>query len=159
MTPSSSPTALVKRGYQSNASNAGAEVTNRPNFGHQRLNGSTGLPGTSDMETWVPIARKLVVISIWLYVGYQMIPAARAAGRNPVRWYCVGLLAFYIPLAAIGFGVPALMLIAINSGVGVFAEHFDRFGTAFFAFGAVFGFASLGRARRLASQEADRRIE
>ena len=80
------------------------------------------------METLIPIIRKVLVIGIWVYVGFQMLPAARATDRNGLLWYFIGLFSFYIPFAIIGFAPPVLMLIAMKNGVEIPSTVFNYVG-------------------------------
>ncbi|MDX1930026.1 MAG: hypothetical protein SFV81_26095 [Pirellulaceae bacterium] len=69
------------------------------------------------MEDYLPVIRKLVVIGIWIYVGIQMVPAARMGERNAFLWYFLGLFAFYIPFLIIAFLPLVLMLMAQVNGI------------------------------------------
>ena len=103
------------------------------------------------METLIPIIRKVLVIAIWVYVGFQMLPAARATDRNGLLWYFIGLFSFYIPFAIIGFAPPVLMLIAMKNGVEIPSTVFNYVGIGCFCLGVSVGFACLHRAKRAAS--------
>lgn len=103
------------------------------------------------METLIPIVRKILVIGIWVYVGYQMLPAARSTDRNGFLWYCIGLFSFYIPFAIVGFAPPVLMLIAIKNGIEIPHAVFDFVGVGCFCLGVSAGFACLHRAKRAAA--------
>ncbi|MBL8869809.1 MAG: hypothetical protein JNK90_08435 [Planctomycetaceae bacterium] len=104
------------------------------------------------MEDYLPIIRKILVIGIWIYVGIQMCPAAQARDRNPLWWYFVGLFAFYIPFAIIGFVPPALMLILMKNGVPIPTRLFDGVGVAVFFLGFAAGLHCLQRAKLAASK-------
>ena len=102
------------------------------------------------METLFPVFRKILVLGIWIYVGYQMLPAARSTNRNGFLWYVIGLLSFYIPFSLIGFIPAMLILIAMKNGFDIPSWVFDTVGVVAF-FGAVFmGLACLQRAKMAA---------
>ena len=103
------------------------------------------------METYIPVIRKIFVIGIWIYVGVQMLPAARSHNRNPVLWYIIGLFAFYIPFALIGFVPPVLMLIAMKNGTEIASSVFNGVGITVFCLGISVGFACLHRAKAVAA--------
>ncbi|TWU50674.1 hypothetical protein Poly51_39670 [Rubripirellula tenax] len=102
------------------------------------------------MDTFIPVIRKILVIGIWIYVGYQMLPAARSTDRNGFLWYFIGLFSFYIPFALIGFVPPVLMLIAMKNGVAIPSAVFNTVGVGAFSLGVTAGFACLHRARSAA---------
>ena len=80
-------------------------------------------------------------MGIWVYVGFQMLPAARSTRRNGLVWYFIGLFSFYIPFAIIGFAPPVLMLIAMKNGTEIPTSVFDYTGIACFCLGIAAGFA------------------
>jgi len=53
-------------------------------------------PDKDGMDTTY-ILKKLVVIAIWIWVGYLFIPAAKAKNRSRILWYFAGLASFYLP--------------------------------------------------------------
>ena len=103
------------------------------------------------METYIPVIRKILVIGIWIYVGIQMCPAAQSRDRNPILWYFVGLFAFYIPFAIIGFVPPVLMLILMKNGTEIASSVFNGVGITAFCLGVSVGFACLHRAKTVAA--------
>ena len=103
------------------------------------------------METYFPLIRKTFVIGLWIYVGIQMCPAAQSRERNPVLWYFIGLLAFYIPFAIIGFAPPVTMLILMKNGTEIATSVFHTVGIFAFTVGVGVGLASLHRMKNLAS--------
>lgn len=102
------------------------------------------------METFLPLIRKLLVLGVWVYVGYQMLPAARSTDRNGFIWYFVGLFAFYIPFLLIAFMPPVLMLIAMTNGMEIPSSFFNAVGIVAFFLGVSAGFACLNRAKTAA---------
>ena len=104
------------------------------------------------METWIPVARKILVIGIWIYVGYQMLPAASSTKRNGCLWYFIGLFSFYIPFAVIGFMPPVVMLLLMKRGVQIPRGVFDGIAGTMFILAVSAGVACLHWARRLAAR-------
>ncbi len=102
------------------------------------------------METYIPLIRKLVVIAIWVYVGMEMIPAARKGDRSALVWYFFGLFAFYIPFSIIAILPQLLMLIAMAKGFDL-SGVFDTVGFMAFCAGLYVGFACLQRVKAMAT--------
>lgn len=107
---------------------------------------------TEEVENWVHVIRKMLVIGIWIYVGYRMLPAAQSGNRNRLLWYFIGLFSFYIPFAIIGFGPPVLMLIAMKNGLTIPSSVFDSVGVTVFFVGVSVGIASLHWSCRFAAR-------
>jgi hypothetical protein len=57
--------------------------------------------------------RKIFVWAIWIGVGVAIVPVARRQGVSAVKWYFLGLGAFYGPFLAITYG-PILLSILID---------------------------------------------
>lgn len=104
------------------------------------------------VEAYFPLIQKLLVIGIWIYVGIQMCPAAQSRDRSPIGWYFIGLFAFYIPFAIIGFVPPALMLILMKYGMEITSRVFEGVGIAAFFSGVAVGFNCLHRAKLAAAR-------
>ena len=105
------------------------------------------------MENYVPLIRKLVVVGIWIYVGIQMVPAARAGERNALLWFFIGLFAFYIPFSIIAFSPLVLMLIAQVNGIET-SRVYHLVGFVAFCLGLSVGDACLRRVKAKAATRA-----
>lgn len=81
-----------------------------------------------------------------------MCPAARSRDRNLIGWYFIGLFAFYIPFAIIGFVPPVLMLILMKNGMEIPSRVFDGVGSAAFFLGVAVGLNCLHRAKLAAAK-------
>jgi len=103
------------------------------------------------MESYLPVIRKLVVIGIWIYVGIQMVPAARSGERNAFLWYFLGLLAFYIPFLMIAFLPLVLMLMAQVNGIDT-SGIYPWVGFVAFCLGLSVGDACLRRVKAVAAK-------
>lgn len=104
------------------------------------------------MEEYIGLLRKCVVIGIWIYVAMQMWPAAESRDRSPFLWFVIGLFAFYIPFALVGFFLPALLLILqVRMEIPMSNKLFDAFGVVSFVAGVTLGLASLNHARARAA--------
>ena len=123
--------------------------------GHQQAESNSDrlLQMTDEVESWVPLVRKILVICIWIYVGYRMLPAAESGNRNRLLWYFIGLFAFYVPFTIIGFGPPVLMLIAMKNGLTIPSSVFDLVGGTMFFVGVSAGIAALHWTCRFAARQ------
>ena len=105
------------------------------------------------METLLSIFRNVLVIGIWFYVGFQILPAARSTGRNGFLWYLAGLFSFYIPFIVIGFAPQVIMLLALTKGAEIPPIVVDYLGVTFFGLGIVAAFTCLYRVKRAVAKQ------
>ncbi len=108
------------------------------------------------MEEYLPVLRKLIVIGIWIYIGMQMVPAARDGERNAFVWFFIGLIAFYVPFFAVAIIPPTLMLMAMAQGFDV-GSYYNAVGFIAFAAGISVGLGCLEKARKKAAVPASRK--
>lgn len=109
------------------------------------------------MEEYVGFLRKCVVVGIWIYVAVQIWPAAESRDRSPVLWFFIGLFAFYIPFAVVGFLPPILLLILqVRAEVLISDSLFNAVGVGSFVAGVTLGLACLRYARDCAARPSKR---
>jgi hypothetical protein len=104
------------------------------------------------MEEYFGVLRKCMVIGIWIYVAIQMWPAAESRDRSPFLWFLIGLFAFYIPFAMVGFLPPVLLLmLQVRTGMTISDSVFSAVGVGAFVAGVTLGIACLRYARNHAA--------
>ncbi len=86
----------------------------------------------------LPVIKRLIVLGLWVYIGFVIVPAANRSGRSGVLWYFAGLASFYLPLVLIYAGGAAIVLPARHR----FELSGDAVRIAMMAVWALAGFAA-----------------
>jgi hypothetical protein len=61
------------------------------------------------------IVKKLLVIAVWVTIGFAFIPLAKERGRSWLLWFVLGLAAFYIPFLSLQF-IPLIVTLLVVKG-------------------------------------------
>lgn len=108
---------------------------------------------SAEAAWWI---RKILVWAIWIGVGFLIVPVARRKGVSSLKWYFLGLGAFYGPFLAIAYG-PIFLSVLIDRDPRdrwFFKVVMDYFGVLISA-GAAAGTACLYKVRSRLSRLPD----
>lgn len=96
------------------------------------------------MNELFPIIRKLIVIGLWVYVGYVIVPSAKISGRSPFLWYFAGVASLFLPIVLI-YAIGSAIVLPARHSLDLSPEVVGVLLMCFWALGGFAGFTCLSR--------------